>query len=166
MQRNILPNSSACIRPAGVNSPPHFNMRTNDGSVGLSTKTNKKLEYSEYKRYFFLYGMSQRLLIHFVRHYLITQEWYEDAVFTNHFPVIPVSLNNAEQIVSVKHYSVLLLTINRKYTYHHQNWTPSVYLLVDTSSELFYLYQKSAHTWKTFEWWISNKKETNILLHF
>lgn len=40
MQRNILPNSSAWIRPAGVNSPPHFNINTRDGSPSRSNKNN------------------------------------------------------------------------------------------------------------------------------
>ena len=37
MHRKILPSSSAWILPAGVNSPPHFKIKTNDGSAGLST---------------------------------------------------------------------------------------------------------------------------------
>lgn len=41
MQRNILPNSSAWILPAGVNSPPHFNINTKDGSPGRSEKKTK-----------------------------------------------------------------------------------------------------------------------------
>lgn len=42
MQRNIRPSSSAWIRPAGVNSPPHFNMSTNDGSLGTSAVSKRK----------------------------------------------------------------------------------------------------------------------------
>lgn len=37
MHRKILPSSSAWILPAGVSSPPHFNISTNEGSAGLST---------------------------------------------------------------------------------------------------------------------------------
>lgn len=31
MQRKARPSSSACTRPAGVNSPPHFNTSSKDG---------------------------------------------------------------------------------------------------------------------------------------
>lgn len=42
MQRKARPSSSACTRPAGVNSPPHFNTSSKDGfSLRVSAhKTN------------------------------------------------------------------------------------------------------------------------------
>lgn len=36
MHRKMRPNSSACTLPAGVSSPPHFRMRTSEGSRGES----------------------------------------------------------------------------------------------------------------------------------
>lgn len=38
MQRKMRPNSSACIRPAGVSSPPHFRIKTRDGSPSRSAR--------------------------------------------------------------------------------------------------------------------------------
>ena len=41
MHLKIRPSSSAWMRPAGVNSPPHFNIRTKEGSFGASVKEDK-----------------------------------------------------------------------------------------------------------------------------
>lgn len=64
MHRNILPSSSACIRPiqfnhldsffdawrfvylpAGVNSPPHFKIKTSDGSLASPSMRFKREKY-------------------------------------------------------------------------------------------------------------------------
>lgn len=44
IHRNILPNSSACTLPAGVSSPPHFRIRTSEGSIGISAQINSAIK--------------------------------------------------------------------------------------------------------------------------
>lgn len=44
MQRNLRPSSSACIRPAGVSSPPHLRISTRDGSLGASVKARLEVK--------------------------------------------------------------------------------------------------------------------------
>ena len=43
MHRNTLPSSSACILPEGVNSPPHFKIRSKDASFGASENLDLQL---------------------------------------------------------------------------------------------------------------------------
>lgn len=45
MQRKALPSSSACTRPAGVSSPPHFNTSSKDGP-SLRVSGNSQHEFS------------------------------------------------------------------------------------------------------------------------
>lgn len=47
MQRKALPSSSACTRPAGVSSPPHFNTSSKDGpSLRVSEKSQHEFSYA------------------------------------------------------------------------------------------------------------------------